>query len=49
MSAVRSNIKTVLIPEENRKDLEDVPAEIKDKLKIVPVSQMSEVAPVAIV
>jgi ATP-dependent Lon protease len=49
MSAVRSNIKTVLIPDENKKDLEDIPSEIKDKLKIVPVNDMNEVAPVAIV
>ncbi len=48
MSAVRSKISTVLIPEENKKDLEDVPAEIKEKLKIIPVGKMRDVAPIAI-
>jgi ATP-dependent Lon protease len=42
MSAVRSNIKTVLIPEENKKDLEDIPTEITDKLRIISVSNAAE-------
>jgi ATP-dependent Lon protease len=42
MSAVRSNIKTVLIPYENKKDLEDIPAEIKEKLNIIPIKNAKE-------
>jgi ATP-dependent Lon protease len=48
MSAVRSNIKTVLIPFENEKDLEDVPMEIKEKLNIISVRHMTEVFPIAL-
>lgn len=49
MSAVRSNIKTVLIPAENEKDLEDVPSEIKAQLKIIPISNAKEAMPIALV
>jgi len=38
LAAVRSGIKLVLIPEENRKDMEDVPEEIKNALEICFVS-----------
>ncbi len=33
IAALRSGVKTVLMPESNRKDLEDIPAYIKDKLE----------------
>ncbi len=48
MSAVRSKITEVCIPAKNEKDLEDVPSEIKDKLKIYPVSHVSEVIKLAL-
>ena len=34
LSAARSGIKTVILPEQNQKDLDDVPAEIRKKLRI---------------
>jgi ATP-dependent Lon protease len=49
MSAVRSNIKTVLIPFENEKDLEDISHEIKDKLTIIPIKTAKEAMAQALV
>ena len=43
LAAVRSHIKTVLIPEENRKDLREIPDEVKDALTIIPVSCIEQV------
>jgi ATP-dependent Lon protease len=43
LAALRGGIKTVLIPEENVKDLADIPDNVKDGLEIVPVSHVSEV------
>jgi DNA-binding transcriptional LysR family regulator len=41
--ALRGGIKTVLIPEENAKDLAEISESIKKGLEIVPVSRMDEV------
>ncbi len=43
LAALRGGIKTVLIPEENRKDLAEIPANIKEGLEIIPISQVDEV------
>jgi len=43
LAALRGGIKTVLIPEENAKDLVDIPASVKSGLEIIPVSRMDEV------
>jgi ATP-dependent Lon protease len=43
LAALRSGVKTVLIPSENEKDLADIPANVKDALEIVPVSTVDEV------
>ena len=43
LAAVRSHIKTVLIPEENRKDLREIPDEVKNALTIIPVSRIEQV------
>jgi ATP-dependent Lon protease len=48
LAALRGGIETVLIPQENEKDLADVPASIKDGLKIVPVSHVDEVLRLAL-
>ena len=42
LAAVRSNMKTVIIPAQNKKDLEDIPADILKKVKIVPVMMIEE-------
>ena len=43
LAALRGGIKTVLIPEENRKDLVEIPANIREALEIIPVSHVDEV------
>jgi ATP-dependent Lon protease len=43
LAASRGGIKTVLIPEENAKDLKDIPENIKSKLDIRPVSNVDQV------
>jgi ATP-dependent Lon protease len=49
LAALRGGIKTVLIPEENRKDLAEIPANILAHLDIVPVSHVDEVLARALV
>ena len=46
---IRDSITTVLIPEENEKDLVEIPANITTGLKIIPVSHVDEVLAVALV
>jgi ATP-dependent Lon protease len=43
LAALRGGIKTVLIPEDNVKDLAELPANVKDGLEIVPVAHVDEV------
>ncbi|MEN9682386.1 MAG: hypothetical protein RLZZ427_137 [Pseudomonadota bacterium] len=43
LAALRGGIKTVLIPEENRKDLAEIPANVREGLEIIPVSHVDEV------
>ena len=43
LAALRAGVKTVLIPEENEKDLADIPDNVKDGLKIIPVETVDEV------
>ncbi len=49
LAALRGGIKTVLIPQENEKDLADIPDVVKDGLEIVPVSTVDEVLERALV
>jgi len=42
LAAVRSGIKTVLIPKENEKDLVEIQKEILEKLKIIPVEKVED-------
>jgi len=43
LAALRGGIKTVLIPEENQKDLAEIPMNAKEGLEIVPVAHVDEV------
>ena len=43
LAALRGGIKTVLIPQENEKDLADIPETVKSALEIIPVSFVDEV------
>jgi ATP-dependent Lon protease len=48
LAALRGGIKTVLIPEENAKDLQDIPDNVKSGLDIVPVKWIDKVLEVAL-
>ena len=49
LAALRGGIKTVLIPEENTRDLPDIPDNVKAGLEIIPVKHVSEVLRLALV
>ncbi|MGL4811541.1 MAG: S16 family serine protease, partial [Beijerinckiaceae bacterium] len=49
LAALRGGVKKVLIPEENAKDLAEIPANVKNGLEIVTVSRMDEVLKHALV
>lgn len=48
LAALRGGIKTVLIPEENAKDLQEIPENVKNGLEIVPVKWIDKVLEVAL-
>ncbi|QIG50834.1 endopeptidase La [Nordella sp. HKS 07] len=43
LAALRAGIKKVMIPEENAKDLADIPENVKSEMEIIPVARMDEV------
>jgi ATP-dependent Lon protease len=49
LAALRAGIKTVMIPEENVKDLAEIPNNVKSGLEIIPVARMDEVLKHALV
>ncbi|MEI9992251.1 MAG: endopeptidase La [Rhizomicrobium sp.] len=49
LAALRAGIKTVIIPQENEKDLAEVPDNVKSGMTIVPVANVGEVLKVALV
>ncbi len=49
LAALRAGIKRVLIPEENAKDLVEIPDNLKNQLEIIPVAWMDDVLKVALV
>lgn len=48
LSALRGGIKTVIIPKDNEKDLEEIPEIVTKEMTIVPVSEVSEVLKIAL-
>jgi len=48
LAALRGGIKTVLIPEENTKDLQEIPDNVKNGLEIIPVKWIDQVLKVAL-
>ena len=48
LAAMRGGIKTVIIPDENKKDLADIPAAVTRHVKIVPVKWIDEVLDLAL-
>ena len=49
LAALRGRIKTVLIPEENAKDLQEIPENVKNNLEIIPVRWIDKVLEIALV
>lgn len=48
LAAYREGIRTILLPKENQRDIEDIPEEIRGKLQFVPVAHMDEVLKTAL-
>jgi ATP-dependent Lon protease len=48
LAANRAGIKHVIAPDQNRKDMVDVPAEVRQKIKLHFVRYISEVLPLAL-
>ncbi len=49
IAAHRSGLKTILIPAENERDIQDIPQEVRDVLEIIPVKNVMEVIKRAII
>jgi len=45
LAAQRSGMRTVLIPKENMKDLEEIPAKVKEGVRLIPISRIEEALP----
>ena len=45
LAAQRNGMRTVLIPKENEKDLPEIPARVKEGLKIVPLEKIEDAIP----
>lgn len=43
IAANRSGLTTIIIPHENQRDIEDIPAEVREKLEIIPVKNVMDV------
>jgi ATP-dependent Lon protease len=48
LAAMRHGITTIIIPDKNKKDLEDIPEEFRETLKFIPVKTIDEVLLVAL-
>jgi len=48
MGALRAGIRTILIPDQNQRELTEIPVKIKRKIKFLPVKTMDDVIPLTI-
>jgi ATP-dependent Lon protease len=48
LGALRAGIRTIIIPEKNKKDLAEIPMNVKRKIKFVPVKNMEKVLSLSI-
>ncbi len=48
LAALRAGITTIIIPDENEKDLVDIPEELRKKITFMPVKHMDEVVEIAL-
>lgn len=49
LAAYRAGITTVIIPDDNKKDLEEIPESVKEKIEFIPVSKMEQVIKIALI
>ena len=49
LAAFRSGVRTIIIPSENKKDVADLPAEVKENMKIVYASVFDDVIETALI
>ncbi len=47
MAANRSGLKTIIIPQENERDIDDIPEVVRKQLEIIPVAHIDDVLPLA--
>lgn len=47
IAALRAGITTVIIPEENLAELDEIPAEVRGRINFIPVKHMTEILPIA--
>jgi ATP-dependent Lon protease len=48
LAAYREGMKTIILPKENERDIEDIPETVREKLEFVPVEHMDEVLATAL-
>ncbi len=48
LGALRAGIKTIVIPDKNKKDLVEIPANVKRKIRFIPVKNVDEVLSIAL-
>jgi ATP-dependent Lon protease len=48
LAAHRAGIKHVLIPVKNRRDLDDIPSDVKDEMKVTLISTVDEILPLVL-
>jgi ATP-dependent Lon protease len=48
LAALRANVHQVIIPEKNKKDLAEIPSNVKRKLAFLPVSHLDDVLKIAL-
>ena len=48
LGALRGGIKTILIPAKNKKDLDDIPASVKKKIKFIPITHVDDALKLAL-
>ena len=47
LAAIRGGIKTVIIPEKNKKELYEIPASVKNKIKFIPIKEVDQALKIA--
>ena len=48
LAAYREGIRTIVLPKENERDIEDIPESVREKLEFVPVENMDKVLETAL-